>query len=463
MSFFRRTAALALAVTLLVLCFGAVPGAAATPGEVTSLPLHRICFQSAIAAAPQGGVLVRTCEGGGKRSLVKVTPSGEAVRLAPVESPSGPEVVGADGEIWAVENFLDSPYLTPGVDRIAPDGTVSYFSIPSGERGQQTLVRDVAIGAEGALWAAIGEFSPIGGAPFETSYGGELVRIAPDGSEAAFQVPDGIEPRGIALGPDGNLWFTGVRGFSSGEHHYSPGFGYIGRVTPAGAISTYPTPSSHSGPSGIAAGPDGSLWFEGSGVTTIGVGGTFGRHFALRSPAAVTGIAFGSEGDAWLGTFRGVLRLTPSGQQTLYRGAGEKVAIGTEGDVWSLTETGLERIVPGGPGIDIWKVRADRAARRLSVSLACGGSEQRCEGTVELTLPAGKSSVPIARIGYSVGAEYQAKVSAKVPARIFALVRRERPRGSRSRRQPPEVFARVTVNGGPTVRRWIKVPSLAAG
>jgi hypothetical protein len=154
--------------------------------------------------------------------------------------------------------------------------------------------------------------------------------------------------------------------------------------------------------------------------------------------------------------------VTPSGGQTLYRGVGEEVAIGTEGDVWSITETGLERIVPGGPGIDIWKVRADRAARRLSVSLACGGSE-RCEGTVELTLPTGKSSVPIARIRYSVGAEYQAKVSAKVPARIFALVRRERPRGSRSRRQPPEVSARVTVNGGPTVKRWIKVPSLAAG
>jgi virginiamycin B lyase len=463
MSNLRRTAALTLAVTALALCFGAAAGTAATPGEISRFPVRHLCFQSAIAAAPQGGVLVRTCEGGGKRSLVNVMPSGEAIRLDAVQSPTGPEVVGADGEIWAVENFLDSPYPTPGVDRIAPDGTVSHFSIPSGERGQQTLVRGLAIGAEGALWAAIGEVSPIGGDPFETSYGGEIARIAPDGSEAAFQVPEGIEPRGIALGPDGNLWFTGVRGFSSGEHHFEPGFGYIGRVTPAGAISTYPTPEPHSGPTGIAAGPDGSLWFEGSGVGTIGVGGKFGRNFALRSPAAGSGIAFGSEGDAWLGTFPGVLRLTPSGQQTLYRDAGEKVAIGMEGDVWSLTETGLVRIVPGGPGIDIWKVRADRMTRRLSVSLACGGSEQRCEGTVELTLPTGKSSVPIARIGYSVGAEYQAKVSAKVPARIFALVRRERPQGSRSRRQPAEVFARATVKGGPTVQRWIKVPTLVAG
>lgn len=463
MSFLRRTTALAL--TALALCLGAVvPVAGATSGEISRFPVRHLCFQSSIAAAPHGGVLARTCEGQkeGKLSLVNVMPSGEVVRLAAVESPTGLEVVGADGEIWAVEDSPELPSPPPGVDRIAPDGTVSHFSVPSGERGEQTVVRGLAIGPEGALWAAVGEVSPIGGYPFETSYGGEIVRIASDGSEAAFQVPDEIEPRGIALGPDGNLWFTGVRGFSSGEHHYTPGFGYIGRVTPAGAISTYPTPSPHSGPSGIAAGPEGSLWFEGSGVTTIGIGGEFGRHIALRSPAVGSGIAFGSEGDAWLGTFRGVLRLTRAGQQTLYGGAGEKVAIGTEGDVWSLTETGLERIVPGGPGIDIWKVRADRAARRISVSLACGGSEQRCEGTVELTLPTGKSSVPIARIGYSVGAEYQAKVSAKVPARIFAMVRRERPQGSRSR-QPPEVFARVTVKGGPTVKRWIKVPSLAAG
>ena len=196
-------------------------------------------------------MLARTCEGGGegKLSLVNVTPSGEVVRLAAVESPTGLEVVGADGEIWAVENSREYPSPPPSVDRIAPDGTVSHFSISSGERGEQTVVRGLAIGAEGALWAAVGEVSPIGGDPFETSYGGEIVRIAPDGSEATFQVPEGIEPLGIALGPDGNLWFTGVRGFSSGEHHYTPGFGYIGRVTPAGEISTYPTPSPHSGPS----------------------------------------------------------------------------------------------------------------------------------------------------------------------------------------------------------------------
>jgi virginiamycin B lyase len=462
MSFHRR--ATAFAVAALALCLAAAGSAAgATPGEISRFPIRHLCFQSAIAAAPHGGVLARTCEGGGegKQSLVNVMPSGEVVRLAAVESPTGLEVVGADGEIWAVENSLEYPSPPPGVDRIAPDGTVSHFSISSGERGEQTVVRGLAIGAEGALWAAVGEVSPIGGDPFETSYGGEIVRIAPDGSEATFQVPEGIEPRGIALGPDGNLWFTGVRGFSYGEHHYTPGFGYIGRITPAGEISTYPTPLPHSGPSGIAAGPEGSLWFEGSGVTTIGVGGEFGRHFALRSAAVGSGIAFGPEGDAWLGTFRGVLRLTPAGQQTLYRGAGEKVAVGTEGDVWSLTETGLERIVPGGPGIDIWKVRADPATRRVTISLACGGSTQRCEGTVEL-MPSEKSSVPIARIGYSIGPEHQAEVSAKVPGRIFAMVRSERPQGSRSR-QPPEVFARVTVNGGPTVKRWIKVRSPAAG
>ena len=60
------------------------------------------------------------------------------------------------------------------------------------------------------------------------------------------RVPDptpGSQPTGIAAGPDGNLWFTQD--------------GAIGRITPNGMVTEYPVNS----PTDVAAGPDGNLWF----------------------------------------------------------------------------------------------------------------------------------------------------------------------------------------------------------
>jgi hypothetical protein len=53
----------------------------------------------------------------------------------------------------------------------------------------------------------------------------------------------------ITAGADGNLWFTEYDGSK------------IGRVTPAGVFTEFPTPTANSGPKGIAAGPDGNIWF----------------------------------------------------------------------------------------------------------------------------------------------------------------------------------------------------------
>ncbi len=53
--------------------------------------------------------------------------------------------------------------------------------------------------------------------------------------------------KGITTGPDGNLWFADNS--------------YIGRITPAGVITTFLTPTQVSWNTGITAGPDGNLWF----------------------------------------------------------------------------------------------------------------------------------------------------------------------------------------------------------
>src|ERR1051326_3495867 len=56
-------------------------------------------------------------------------------------------------------------------------------------------------------------------------------------------------PLGIGAGPDGNVWFC------------ETGRSEIGRITPAGVITEFPTSLS---PLRITAGPDGNIWYTAS-------------------------------------------------------------------------------------------------------------------------------------------------------------------------------------------------------
>ena len=78
-----------------------------------------------------------------------------------------------------------------------------------------------------------------------------------------FEVPFGLEGgQGIAAGPDGNLWFTG--------------YNSIGRITTAGVAAAFPHPTATGGLGGIAAGIDGNLWFT-EASPAFGVAGAIGR------------------------------------------------------------------------------------------------------------------------------------------------------------------------------------------
>src|SRR5262249_13135647 len=60
----------------------------------------------------------------------------------------------------------------------------------------------------------------------------------------------------ITAGPDGNLWFT------------DPVAGEVGRITPGGQVTEFPTPGISAG--AITAGPDGNLWFVANALTFAG-------------------------------------------------------------------------------------------------------------------------------------------------------------------------------------------------
>ncbi len=114
-------------------------------------------------------------------------------------------------------------------------------------------------------------------------------------------------PFGIAAGPDGNLWFA------------ENGSNAIGRITPAGAISEFPVGTG--GPEQIASGPDGDLWFTqelGTGqIGRITPGGTTTFFSVPTQFPGLDGITLGPDGNLWftehLGSANQIGRITPGG------------------------------------------------------------------------------------------------------------------------------------------------------
>ena len=82
--------------------------------------------------------------------------------------------------------------------------------------------------------------------------------MTPSGTVTEFPLPAGSAPDAIAVGPDGNLWFTDT------------GTRSVGRITPAGAVTELVVTDSYGQLGGITAGADGNIWFVDTGKNVIG-------------------------------------------------------------------------------------------------------------------------------------------------------------------------------------------------
>jgi streptogramin lyase len=466
------------AISSLVLCLG-VAGAGgagaevpATPGEVTSYAAPGCLFGGeGLAPVPGGGMLMRLCEGSDATegsTLATISPQGEIVRHVIPESVVGPVVAGPEGELWTAAGVHPGDAETLGIDRVGADGSVPTFAIGVQRAIHELRVVGLAVGREGALWATVDDPEEI--FPYGRSAPGELVRIGPDGGVKHFEI--GVEPQGLTLGPDGNLWFTGVSGRYSAEHSWTPGTDYVGRTTPAGKTTLFKFPKKLRDRGAITAGPDGKLWFLASGtgvVGTIAVDGKFGRLRTPRLARGATGLTFGPEGALWLAAGTKVVRVTAAGQETIFPGAGWSVAAGAEGDIWTSNDSEVRRIVPGAPGIDFGKIEPDPATRTLRVQVACGGSASACHGRLHLGLElergrearrlpqavASKFPFALNNSTYSVPAESRRTLRLGVPSAAFRLAS-----GHRLGRHPPLLQLRIeaTVLGGPALNRTEPAP-----
>jgi virginiamycin B lyase len=108
-------------------------------------------------------------------------------------------------------------------------------------------------------------------------------------------------PTGIAAGPDGALWFTE---YNSGK---------VGRITTWGTFTEFPIPTAQSGPLGIAVGPDGALWFTeqiSDKIGRIATGGTFTEFPIPTALSSPQDIAAGPDEALWF-TERGGGKIRP--------------------------------------------------------------------------------------------------------------------------------------------------------
>jgi streptogramin lyase len=139
-----------------------------------------------------------------------------------------------------------------------------------------------------------------------------------------FAVPTAAsQPGGIAAGPDGNVWFTE---FASGR---------IGRITPAGLITEFSLPDSSAGPSAITAGPDGALWFSEYSSGRLGRITTSGD--VSDFPVAVAGLTAGPDGNLWSYYGNSIRRIGMTGAQVSFPvpgGSGGGIAVGPDGNIW---------------------------------------------------------------------------------------------------------------------------------
>ncbi len=156
------------------------------------------------------------------------------------------------------------------------------------------------------------------------------------------------QPLGIAAGPDGNIWFT---------EQAAP---TIGRSTLSGEMTEFPGLASPA--QTITAGPDGGLWFTEQGADKIGrmtVAGTL-KQFPLPGGSNPLDIIAGPDGNLWFteqGGNGAIARITPNGTTTEFtagltaKSQPEGIAVGPEGDLW-FTEAAspgrIGRITTGG-------------------------------------------------------------------------------------------------------------------
>jgi streptogramin lyase len=197
-------------------------------------------------------------------------------------------VSGPDGNLW----FLDEG--AGGLVRMSMGGSTKEFSL-SNFLGSYAV--SMAVGADDKFYILNESTS--------------VTRVTTSGSATAFPIPSGDNTAidGLALGPDGNVWFAE--------------FSHIAKITPTGKITEFSYPSGINQYGGVTAGSDGNIWFAQSTQNAIGritPSGTI-TMFPISVTCLPAAVVLAKDNNLWFACLTSrplVGRITPGGTITTY-------------------------------------------------------------------------------------------------------------------------------------------------
>ena len=230
--------------------------------------------------------------------IARITHAGAITEFALPTTVSAPIdlTAGPDGALW----FTDG---SNKIGRLTPDGKqITAFPLPAGPSAPDR----VTTGPDGNLWFTAPDFG--GDGPVT------IGRMTPTGMATEFPLTTPhLYPQDLIAGPDGNVWFT--------EGMEFPGVGKIGSITP-GKITEF-APVRATNPHDITRGPDGALWFSETSLdsATIGRLTPAGKLTTFPLPqrlSSLGGITAGPDGNVWFAetTVDQLARITPTGAVT---------------------------------------------------------------------------------------------------------------------------------------------------
>jgi virginiamycin B lyase len=276
-------------------------------------------------------------------------------------SSAGPDCItlGPDGNIWFGEEGGNK------VGMVTPYGVVTEFSPLT-----NSLVTGITAGPDGNLWFTqqvanhIGRINPGTHvfADFSGADGPNGITTGSDGAlwVADFSADDGTIGRittagaissfpgftgssqneGVALGPDNRIWYTAP----------FPLVNQVGAITTGGVVTGYPIGIGSQG-RGIVAGPDGNMWFTDDGLQVLSRIATNGTGYTTFAPptggSAPEGITVGSDNNLWFteGNVSNIARSTTAGVITEFAvptggSFPDAIVNGPDGNLWFTEESG---------------------------------------------------------------------------------------------------------------------------
>jgi streptogramin lyase len=304
----------------IIVAFLGGPVAHGTAQVITEFVLPAGGSPSGITAGPDGSVWFTVTDSQHySGSIGRITPGGVLTQFPRLNPAPSFIVTGPDGNLWFTQDdSCDDGFASIG--RSTPAGVLTQFLQPFCR-----YLGDIAVGSDGNLWFTWSDQS----VPFVFKHGISRMTLATVVTATIvtdFPLPG--SSGGIAAGPDGAIWFT------------EPALDRIGRITTTGAVSEFALPAG-SAPTGIVAGPDGNLWFtERSGnkigrMTTTGTVTEFPVPTAGSRPLYITS---GSDGNLWFTAEDKIGRITISGVITEFPipipGSLFDITPGPDGNIW---------------------------------------------------------------------------------------------------------------------------------